>query len=101
MDEEHQFDVCKIIAVSYELRVIEMRTEFYRLDAEDPVYANILLPGLERLEEIAVTADLDATLHQLESYRTIQLMNAVEALTTSSDTKRTKCRVKPANDNGC
>lgn len=98
-EDARQFDVWQIISVRYTLRVLGLRTEFYRLAAEDPVHAKMVLPALERRGEIAAADDLDGPIAQLESHMTTQLMKAVATLHASNATKRARGRGGPANDN--
>lgn len=83
-----QYDVWSIIAVRYSLRVLGIRTQFYRMAAVDPVYAKMILPALERRAEVPASDDLDESLLKLEGHMNNQLMKAVATLSASNATRR-------------
>lgn len=57
-----RFDVWALIAVRYNLRALGLRTECFRLAAEDPTYVKMVLLDLERHGEVVAADDLDAPL---------------------------------------
>ena len=93
------FDVWSYIAVRYNLRVLGLRTEFYKMAAEDPTYAKMIFPGLERRGDVAAADDLTETLSQLESHMNTQIMKAVVTLSASNATKRAKGNGAAADKN--
>ena len=60
-----KFDVWGLIAVRYTLRILGLRAEFYRLAADDPTYAKMVLPALEPRGDVAAADDLDGLLGEL------------------------------------
>lgn len=89
MDLAVEYDVWAIISVRYALRALGLRTEFYKLAAEDPTYAKMILPALENKGNVAAADNLDKPLGTLDSHMTTQLMKAVATLRASNATKRT------------
>lgn len=98
-EEAEKFDAWAYIAVRYNLRVLGLRAEFYRMAAKDPMYAKLVLPSLERRGETAMADDLDDPLATLESHLSTQMFKAVSTLKVSNETKRAKGRGGPADDN--
>lgn len=92
-----EFDVWAIISVRYALRTLGLRTEFYKLAAEDPTYAKMILPALESKGEVPAADNLDKPLGDLDSHMTTQLMKAVATLRASNATKRAGGQGGPAN----
>lgn len=82
------FDVWACIAIRYGLRVVGLRTQFYRLAAKDPTYAKMIMPTLEQRNEVAPADDLTETMDKLDSHMTTQLMKAVATLSASNTTKK-------------
>lgn len=87
-DKALLFDVWSMIAVRYGLRVVGLRTEFYKMAARDPLHAKLVMPTLEQRGEVTAADDLDASLEKLESHMATQLMKAVATLSASNATKR-------------
>lgn len=89
-DEEKafRFDVWSLMAVRYGLRVVGLRTEFYRMAARDPVHAKLVMPTLEQRGEVPAADDLDESLEKLDNLMATQLMKAVATLSASNATKR-------------
>jgi len=56
--------------------------------ARDPAHAKMIMPTLERRNEIAPADDLTETLDKLDGHMTTQLMKAVAALSASNTTKK-------------
>lgn len=63
-----KFDVWAIIGVRYSLRVLGLHAEFYKLAAEDPTYAKMVLPALKKRGNMAASDDLDKPLSDLASH---------------------------------
>lgn len=100
MDEEAEtMDVWARIAVRYALRVVGMRSEFYKMAAKDPAYARMVMPTLQKRNEVSAAGDLTGALDQLDSHNMAQLMKAVATLNASNMTKRSKNQGSSANGN--
>lgn len=87
-EEAERLDVWAIIAVRYSLRVLGLRTEFYKMATVDPVHAKLILPTLEHRTEMPASEDLDEPLEKMESHMSTQLMKAVATLAASNATKK-------------
>lgn len=102
-EEKHndakRFDVWALIAVRYSLRVLGLRAEFCKLASEDPTYAKLVLPALERRGDVAASDDLNKPLGNLESHMTTQLMKSMATLSASNATKLAQGRGGPADNN--
>ena len=57
-EEAEKFDTWVFVALRYSLRVLDPRSEFYRMVGKDPMYAKLFLPSLERRSETAMAEDL-------------------------------------------
>lgn len=88
IDKAETYDVWANIAVRYGLRVTGLRVEFYKLVAQDPVYAKLVMPSLEKRNEISAAEDMIEPLERLDSHMTTQLMKAVATLSASNATKK-------------
>lgn len=53
------YDVWALISVRFALRVLGIRSEFYKLEADEPTYAGMMLPSLERRGEVMPADHLD------------------------------------------
>lgn len=84
------FDVWSLIAVRYGLRVVGLRTEFYRMAASDTLHAKLIMPTLEERGEVPAADGLNASLEKLDSHMATQLMKALATLSTSNATKRAR-----------
>lgn len=91
------YDVWALIAIRYALRVLGLRTEFYKMSADDPTYTRMVMQSLERRGVMAASDDLDEPLETLQSHMTSQLMKAVAKLSASNATKRVKGKGGPAD----
>lgn len=89
-----KFDVWSIIAVRYNLRVLGLHAEFCKIAIEDPTYAKMILPGLERRGDVATVDNLEEPLAQVESHMNAQLMKAVTTLSSSNSRRRVKGKGK-------
>lgn len=98
MDEAVKFDVWAIIATRYTLRVLSLRSEFYKMASDDPVYAKMVLPVFEKRGEVVAADELENPMGEMESHMATQLMKAVATLTASNATKRAKNRGGNAAD---
>lgn len=90
-DEEDlalKYDVWAAMSVQYALRVMGLRTEFYKISADDLRYAKMILPGLEKRGIVATADDLEEPLEKLERHMATQLTKAVAAQSASNATKR-------------
>lgn len=66
--EAQKYYVWAIIAVRYELRVLGLRTEFYKMASKDPVYAKMFLPSFERLGKFVAADDPYGPMRDLSSH---------------------------------
>lgn len=87
-EEASLYDVWALISVRYGLRVTGMRAEFYRLAAKDPTHAKLVLPTLEKKNDMPAADDLVEPMERLETWNATQLMKAVATLSASNATKR-------------
>lgn len=71
-----EYDVWAIVARRYNLRVIGLRTEFYRLAADDPTHARMVMPALEKRVLVPAADNMDAALARLDTHMATQLMKA-------------------------
>lgn len=74
--------------ISYGLRCVGLRAEFYRLAAPEPSYDKIVIPALEKHGEQPTEDILQKPLADLDHHMTSQLMKAVAALSASNDMKK-------------
>lgn len=84
------FDIWAIISVRYKISVIALRAKLYRMAAEDPMYAKMVLSGLDKRGDLAASSDLTETLGKLESHMNTQLMNEVATRIEINEAKRAK-----------
>ena len=89
-DQAQTCDVWALIAIRYGLRVVSLRSEFYKMASKDPVYAKMVMPILEGRNDMAASEDLDEPLETLASHMSTQLMKAVATLSASNATKGAK-----------
>lgn len=90
LEDAEKFDVWAIIANRYCLRTMGLRAEFYKLAANDPTYAKMILPTLEKRTDVAAADNLDETMSELDSHMHTQLLKAVANLSASNATKKNK-----------
>lgn len=64
-ESSKKLDVWEMVSVRYALRVLGLRTEFYKTAAEDPVTAKMLLPGLERRLDLSAAYGIAETMEKL------------------------------------
>jgi hypothetical protein len=76
-----------MLAVRYGLRVVGLRTEFYKKSAKDPMHAKMVMPVLEGQNEIPTTDDLDEVMEKLDTHMATQLMKASESLLATNAVK--------------
>lgn len=76
------------MAVSYGLRALGLRAEFYKLAAKDSTYAKLVLPAVEKREDLAAAYILEKPMNYLETHMTTQLMKAVASLSGSDTDKK-------------
>lgn len=100
VEDVMRFDVCCVIAKRYILRVLGFRTEFYRMAADDPSYAKMILPVLEKRGEMPLADDLDEPMQKREGHMMIQMMKAVATLSASNETKTAQGSGKGGAANG-
>lgn len=87
-DDAFHFDVWALMAIRYGLRVVGLRSEFYKLAARDPTYAKLVMPSLEQRNDVVAADDLTGPMEKLDTHMTTQLMKAVATLSASNATKR-------------
>lgn len=88
------YEVWAPIAIRYELRVVGLRAEFYRMAAKDPVYAKMVMLALESRNNMAASEDLAEPLKTFELHMSTQLTT----LGASNATKRANGRGGAAGD---
>jgi hypothetical protein len=88
IDDSTRYDVWAILAVRYGLRVVGLRTDFYKKPAKDPMHAKMVMPILEGQKEILATDDLDEVMEKLDTHMATQLMKAAESLHATNAVKR-------------
>lgn len=76
-DKASKFDVRALVSVRYALRVVGLRTEFYKIAADDPVTAKIILPDLERRMDLPAADDMVEMMDKLNTNLNTGLMKAV------------------------
>lgn len=86
--EAKKFDGWTMVAGRYGLRVVGLRSEFYKMAAEDPTYAKLVIPTLEKRTDVVASEDLVDAMAKLDSHMSTQLMKAVATLSASNATKR-------------
>jgi hypothetical protein len=72
------------LAIRYGLRVVGLRTEFFRLSAKDPAHARLLMPALENQGTVAATDDIAETMAKLDTHFATQLMKAAASLSADN-----------------
>lgn len=65
-DAAHKLDDWALISFQYGFRVVGIRSEFYKMDLKDPVYAKKVIPTLERCNDMAASDDLAETFNMLD-----------------------------------
>jgi len=88
MEKAKLYDVWSIIAIRYALRVTGLRCEFYKMVSKDPTYAKLIMPSLEKRNDVPAADDLVGPLEKLDTHMSTQLMKAVATLSASNATKR-------------
>jgi hypothetical protein len=71
----------------YALRVVGLKTEFYRLSAED---TRIAMPALEKQGRVAATDDIDGAMEKLDTHFATQLIKAAATLAANDAAKRSR-----------
>ena len=97
-EEANNYDVWAALALRYGLRVVVLRSKFYKMAARDPTYAKMILLTLQQRNEVAASDDLSEAMDKFDSHMTTQPMKAVATLCASNETKRTE-KGGPAGDN--
>lgn len=87
MAQAGSYDVWALMSVRYCLRALGLRADFYKIAAEDPTYAKMVLPSLKRRREVVAADFLDGPISKLESHMATQLMKEVATLSASNATK--------------
>jgi hypothetical protein len=67
VEEAEMIDVWAMMAVRYGLRVVELRVEFYKRSARDPMQARLVMPVLEGQNDTPATDDLGDIMEKLVS----------------------------------
>lgn len=68
VEEVMRYDVWCVVANRYIIRMLGLRTKFYRMDAEDPSYAKLILPLLEKRGKIPLADVFNEAMHKRESH---------------------------------
>lgn len=89
-EDAGRLDVWAIIYNRYVLRVLGVRSVFYKMAAEDPTYAKMVLPTLDRKGDVVMADDLEKTMVELESHKSTQLIKAVAILSAINATNHSK-----------
>lgn len=58
-------DVWIILSVSYAFRVVGLRTEFYKMAAEDPVVEKMMLPTVEKSQDMITAEDMKRSFRRI------------------------------------
>ena len=82
------FDAWALASIRYGLRVVGLRTEFYKMTSRDPTYAKLVMPSLELHNDVTAADDLSKPLEKLDGHMATQLMKAVATLSASNAMKR-------------
>lgn len=98
IEEAPRFDAWAYIANRYSLRVLGLRTEFYRMASKDPHHAKVVLPILEQRGDLAMADNLDEALATLDSHMSTQLFKAAATLKASTTMKKAKGKGGAADD---
>lgn len=88
MEEVTKCGVWSYIAIHYGLRVVGLRSGFYKMAHRDFTHARLVLPSLEQRYDVAAADDMVEPLEKLDAHMTSQLMKAVATLSASNATKR-------------
>jgi hypothetical protein len=86
--EAERLDVWIGLALRYGLRVVGLRTEFFRLSAKDPQHARLVMPTLENQGLMAATDDIEETMERLDTHLATQLMKAAATLSANNAVSR-------------
>lgn len=68
------------LSVRYALRVVGLRTEFYKMAADDPSVAKMMLPTLEKSQDMIAADNMEDTMEKLQTHMNTQMMKVVAAL---------------------
>jgi hypothetical protein len=82
--EAERLDTWVGLALRYGLRVVGLRTEFFRLSAKDPQHARLVMPALENQGVMAATDDIEDTMEKLDTHLATQLMKAAATLSANN-----------------
>jgi hypothetical protein len=80
IEDATRYGVWAMLAMRHGLRVVGLRTEFYKKSAKDPMQAKMVMPVLEGQNEIPATDDLDEVIEKLDTHMATQLMKAAAPL---------------------
>lgn len=97
-DEAQKCDIWDLVAIRYGLRVVGLRSEFYKMASKDPVHVKMVLRSLEGRNDMAASEDLVEPLETLALHISTQWVNTVATLSVSNATKREKGKGGPAGD---
>ena len=86
--EALQYDVWAGFSLLNGLQVVRLRAEFYKMAAKDAAYANLVMPTVERRNEVSAAGDLQESMTKLKTHLLTQLMKAVATMSSSNATKR-------------
>jgi hypothetical protein len=86
--EAGRLDMWMAMGLRYGLRVVGLRTEFFRMSAKDPVHARMLMPVLEGQDTMAATDGLDDTMAKMDTHMATQLMKAAASLSADNSVRR-------------
>ena len=98
--EAHRYDVWSILSVHYALRVLRLRTEFYKMASDDPTTAKMLLPRIERRKNLPAADDIEEALGSFEFHLNTQLMKTAATLRISNSKDRNGTVKKGGSANG-
>jgi hypothetical protein len=77
-----------MLAVRYGLRVVGLRTEFYKKFPNDPMHAKMVTLVLEGQKEIPAKDDLNEVMEKLDTHMGTQLMKVAASLHATNAVKR-------------
>jgi hypothetical protein len=86
--EAGRLDTWMALGLRYGLRVVGLRTEFFRMSAKDPAHARLLMPVLEGQDTMAATDGVEETMARMDTHFATQLMKAAASLSADNAVRR-------------
>jgi hypothetical protein len=88
IEDTTRYDVWEMLAMRYGLRMVGLRTEFYKKFANDPMHAKMVTLVLEGQTEIPAKDDLNEVMEKLGTHMGTQLMKVAASLHANNAVKR-------------